>query len=91
MTSAFTLTQSVRSLRSIPLRFPAVNGIVVAVHYKEGQLVSKGDPLVDIDSRPLIGADVETGSSEIRQVQFSSQHVQRVEIPRRLRRVAELL
>ncbi|MGD1078374.1 MAG: efflux RND transporter periplasmic adaptor subunit [Candidatus Sulfotelmatobacter sp.] len=29
-----------------------VNGLVVAVHYKEGQLVSKGDPLVDIDSRP---------------------------------------
>jgi multidrug efflux system membrane fusion protein len=29
-----------------------VSGLVVAVHYKEGQLVSKGDPLVDIDSRP---------------------------------------
>ena len=29
-----------------------VNGLVVAVHYKEGQLVNKGDPLVDIDSRP---------------------------------------
>ena len=29
-----------------------VNGLVVAVHYKEGQLVSKGDPLIDIDSRP---------------------------------------
>ncbi|MFZ0954556.1 MAG: efflux RND transporter periplasmic adaptor subunit [Candidatus Sulfotelmatobacter sp.] len=29
-----------------------VTGLVVAVHYKEGQLVSKGDPLVDIDSRP---------------------------------------
>jgi membrane fusion protein, multidrug efflux system len=28
-----------------------VNGLVIAVHYKEGQLVSKGDPLVDIDSR----------------------------------------
>jgi multidrug efflux system membrane fusion protein len=28
-----------------------VNGLVVAVHYKEGQLVRKGDPLVDIDSR----------------------------------------
>ncbi len=28
-----------------------VNGLVVAVHYKEGQLVSKGDPLIDIDSR----------------------------------------
>jgi multidrug efflux system membrane fusion protein len=29
-----------------------VNGLVVTVHYKEGQLVIKGDPLVDIDSRP---------------------------------------
>ncbi len=29
-----------------------VNGLVVAVHYQEGQLVRKGDPLVDIDSRP---------------------------------------
>jgi len=29
-----------------------VTGLVIAVHFKEGQLVSKGDPLVDIDSRP---------------------------------------
>ncbi len=29
-----------------------VNGLVIAVNYREGQLVSKGDPLVDIDSRP---------------------------------------
>jgi membrane fusion protein, multidrug efflux system len=29
-----------------------VTGLIVAVHYGEGQLVSKGDPLVDIDSRP---------------------------------------
>ena len=29
-----------------------VNGLVVAVHYTEGQRVSKGDPLVDIDPRP---------------------------------------
>jgi multidrug efflux system membrane fusion protein len=28
-----------------------VNGLVIAVHYTEGQLVTKGDPLVDIDSR----------------------------------------
>ncbi len=28
-----------------------VNGLVVAVHFKEGQLVRKGDPLIDIDSR----------------------------------------
>ena len=29
-----------------------VNGLVVGVHYKEGQLVRKGDPLIDVDSRP---------------------------------------
>jgi membrane fusion protein, multidrug efflux system len=29
-----------------------VNGIVTEVHYKEGQLVHKGDILIDIDSRP---------------------------------------
>ena len=29
-----------------------VNGLVMAVHFKEGQRVNKGDPLIDIDSRP---------------------------------------
>jgi membrane fusion protein, multidrug efflux system len=29
-----------------------VNGMVIAVHFKEGQLVNKGDPLIDIDTRP---------------------------------------
>jgi len=29
-----------------------VTGLIVAVHYKEGQVVKKGDPLVDIDPRP---------------------------------------
>jgi membrane fusion protein, multidrug efflux system len=29
-----------------------VNGIVTSVHYKEGQIVHKGDSLIDIDSRP---------------------------------------
>ena len=29
-----------------------VNGLVVAVHFKEGEVVRKGDPLVDIDPRP---------------------------------------
>lgn len=29
-----------------------VNGIVTAVHYTEGQIVKKGDPLIDIDARP---------------------------------------
>ena len=29
-----------------------VNGVVIAVHYTEGQMVQKGDALVDIDPRP---------------------------------------
>ena len=29
-----------------------VNGIVTVVHFTEGQLVRKGDPLIDIDARP---------------------------------------
>lgn len=29
-----------------------VTGVITAVHYKEGQLVQKGDPLIDIDARP---------------------------------------
>lgn len=29
-----------------------VNGIVTEVHFKEGQIVRKGDPLIDIDARP---------------------------------------
>jgi membrane fusion protein, multidrug efflux system len=33
-----------------------VTGRVIAVHYKEGQLVHAGDPLVDIDPRPFQAA-----------------------------------
>jgi multidrug efflux system membrane fusion protein len=29
-----------------------VSGLVVAVHYTEGEILNKGDPLVDIDPRP---------------------------------------
>ena len=29
-----------------------VNGVVTAVHFREGQMVSKGDPLIDVDPRP---------------------------------------
>ena len=29
-----------------------VSGIVTAVHYTEGQMVKKGDPLIEIDPRP---------------------------------------
>jgi multidrug efflux system membrane fusion protein len=31
-----------------------VNGIITTVHYREGQIVRKGDPLVEIDSRPYV-------------------------------------
>jgi membrane fusion protein, multidrug efflux system len=31
-----------------------VTGVITAVHYKEGQQVHKGDPLVDIDDRPYV-------------------------------------
>ena len=30
-----------------------ITGLIQAVHYREGQLVNKGDPLVDIDPRPV--------------------------------------
>ena len=30
-----------------------VTGVVTAVHYREGQVVEKGDPLIDIDARPF--------------------------------------
>jgi membrane fusion protein, multidrug efflux system len=33
-----------------------VNGIVTAVHYTEGQLVRKGDSLIDIDPRPYLAS-----------------------------------
>ncbi len=29
-----------------------VTGVITAVHYREGQTVHKGDPLIDIDDRP---------------------------------------
>jgi len=32
--------------------YSQVNGEVVAVHFAEGQIVHKGDPLIDIDPRP---------------------------------------
>jgi multidrug efflux system membrane fusion protein len=32
--------------------FSQITGVVQAVHYREGQIVHKGDPLIDIDPRP---------------------------------------
>lgn len=36
--------------------FPQVTGRVTDVHYREGQMVKKGDPLIDIDVRPFKAA-----------------------------------
>jgi multidrug efflux system membrane fusion protein len=36
-----------------------VTGVITSVHYTEGQLVKKGDPLVDIDPRPYEAQVVE--------------------------------
>jgi multidrug efflux system membrane fusion protein len=32
--------------------YSQITGQVIAVHYQEGQIVNKGDPLIDIDPRP---------------------------------------
>jgi multidrug efflux system membrane fusion protein len=32
--------------------YSQITGVIMAVHYREGQIVHKGDPLVDIDPRP---------------------------------------
>jgi multidrug efflux system membrane fusion protein len=32
--------------------YSQITGVVISVHYREGQYVHKGDPLVDIDPRP---------------------------------------
>jgi multidrug efflux system membrane fusion protein len=36
-----------------------ITGVITAVHYREGQYVHKGDPLIDIDSRPYAAQLVE--------------------------------
>ncbi len=36
-----------------------VTGVITAVHYREGQSVRKGDPLIDIDPRPYAAQVVE--------------------------------
>src|SRR6185437_118924 len=42
-----------------------VAGVVTAVHYREGQMVHKGEPLVDIDPRQYqANLDTATGNLE---------------------------
>jgi multidrug efflux system membrane fusion protein len=36
-----------------------VSGVITAVHYREGQIVTKGQPLIDIDDRPYVATLVE--------------------------------
>jgi membrane fusion protein, multidrug efflux system len=42
---------TVTPLNTITL-YSQITGQVIAVHYNEGQMVKKGDPLIDIDPRP---------------------------------------
>jgi multidrug efflux system membrane fusion protein len=41
-----------------------VTGVITAVHYREGQMVGKGEPLVDIDSRQY-QANVDTATGNL--------------------------
>jgi membrane fusion protein, multidrug efflux system len=45
-----------------------VTGVIRAVHYREGQFVPRGDPLIDIDSRPY--------EAQLEQAQGTLQHDQ---------------
>jgi membrane fusion protein, multidrug efflux system len=44
--------------------FNQVVGVITAVHYREGQMVQKDDPLVDIDPRPF-QANVDTAAGNL--------------------------
>jgi multidrug efflux system membrane fusion protein len=50
--------------------YSQITGKVMSVHYKEGQIVHKGDPLVDIDPRPY--------QATLQQAQGTLQHDQGV-------------
>jgi multidrug efflux system membrane fusion protein len=50
--------------------YSQITGKVMAVHYKEGQIVHKGDPLVDVDPRPY--------EATLQQAQGTLQHDQGV-------------
>jgi multidrug efflux system membrane fusion protein len=46
--------------------YSQINGRVVAVHYVEGQMVHRGDPLIDIDPRPY--------EAQLKEAQGTLQH-----------------
>jgi multidrug efflux system membrane fusion protein len=50
-----------------------VNGLVTAVHYVEGQLVHKGDPLIDIDARPFQAQVLQAEGTLLRDINVLSQ------------------
>ena len=50
--------------------YSQITGQVIAVHYQEGQIVNKGDPLIDIDPRPY--------ESTLRQAEGTLEHDQGV-------------
>jgi multidrug efflux system membrane fusion protein len=56
---------TVTPLASVNL-YSQVNGRVMAVHYKEGQMVHRGDALIDIDPRPY--------EAQLKQAQGTLQH-----------------
>ena len=52
---------------------PQANGIVTAVKYTEGQMVQKGDPLIEIDPRPYQAQLVETQGTLARDTNLLAQ------------------
>jgi membrane fusion protein, multidrug efflux system len=56
-----------------------VNGIVTAVHYKEGQLVRKGDSLIDIDARPFEASLLQAQGTLERDINLLAQYTMDLE------------
>jgi multidrug efflux system membrane fusion protein len=50
-----------------------VNGLVTAVHYVEGQIVHKGDPLIDIDPRPFQAQVLQSRGALLRDINVLAQ------------------
>ena len=50
-----------------------VNGLVTAVHYVEGQIVHKGDPLIDIDPRPFQAQVLQAEGALLRDINVLAQ------------------